>query len=144
MRRNGQPGCVSARRPSWFPAMIVALVIGSLAWGDRAPAQEAVKPTRRSESPVATRGQEQSQRLELKAPAAPTGQQPLPINLPTAFQLANAQAIDVAVASQRIEVALAQLQRAQRLWLPTIYLGTDYYRHDGQIQETAGSVFGLP
>src|SRR6266702_1843459 len=43
---------------------------------------------------------------------------------------------------QRIAVALAQLQRAQRLWLPTIYLGTDYYRHDGQIQETAGPVFG--
>jgi outer membrane protein TolC len=77
-----------------------------------------------------------------KSPAPPAGQQPLPINLPTALQLANAQAIDVAVASQRIEVALAQLQRAQRLWLPTIYLGTDYYRHDGQIQETAGSVFG--
>ena len=30
-------------------------------------------------------------------PAAPAGQQPLPINLPTALQLANAQAIDVAV-----------------------------------------------
>jgi len=75
-------------------------------------------------------------------PAAPAGQQPLPINLPTALQLANAQALDVAIASQRIEVALAQLQRAQRLWLPTIYLGTDYYRHDGQIQETPGPVFG--
>src|SRR5260370_29423819 len=116
-----------------FPAMMVALFIGSLAWGDRAPAQEAVKPTR---------GQEQSQRPELKAPTAPIGQQPLPINLPTAFQLANAQALDVAIASQRIEVALAQLQRAQNLWLPTIYLGTDYYRHDGQIQETPGNVFG--
>jgi len=60
----------------------------------------------------------------------------LPINLPTALQLANAQAIDIQVASQRIEVAAAQLDRAQKLWLPTIYLGTDYYRHDGQIQET--------
>jgi outer membrane protein TolC len=69
-------------------------------------------------------------------------QKPLPINLPTALQLANAQAIDIAIASQRIEVAVAQLQRAQTLWLPTIYLGTDYYRHDGQIQETPGNVFG--
>src|SRR5207253_6156158 len=129
---GGEPDCVNAGRPSWFPAMMVALFIGSLPLGDRARAQEAAKPTG---------GQEQTQRAVLKAPAAPIGQQPLPINLPTAFQLANAQAIDVAVASQRIEVALAQLQRAQRLWLPTIYLGTDYYRHDGQIQETAGSVF---
>jgi outer membrane protein TolC len=72
----------------------------------------------------------------------PRSSKPLPINLPTALQLANAQAIDIAVASQRIEVAVAQLQRAQTLWLPTIYLGTDYYRHDGQIQETPGNVFG--
>jgi outer membrane protein TolC len=67
----------------------------------------------------------------------------LPINLPTALQLANAQAIDVAVASQRIEVAAAQLQRAQSLWLPTIYLGPDYYRHDGQIQDNSGAVSGV-
>jgi outer membrane protein TolC len=76
------------------------------------------------------------------SPAVPKGQQALPINLPTALQLANAQAIDIQVASQRIEVAAAQLDRAQKLWLPTIYLGTDYYRHDGQIQETPGPVFG--
>jgi outer membrane protein TolC len=75
-------------------------------------------------------------------PSPPSGQKPLPINLPTALQLANAQAIDIQVASQRIEVAAAQLERAQKLWLPTIYLGTDYYRHDGQIQETPGPVFG--
>src|SRR6516164_8719911 len=35
-----------------------------------------------------------------KSPAPPVGQQPLPTNPPTALQLANAQAIDVAVASQ--------------------------------------------
>lgn len=66
----------------------------------------------------------------------------LPINLPTALQLAQAQALDISVASERIRVAAAQLQRANVLWLPTIQTGTDYFRHDGQIQAVAGEVFG--
>jgi outer membrane protein TolC len=39
-------------------------------------------------------------------------------------------------------VAAAQLDRAKVLWLPTVYLGVDYYRHDGQIQDVGGNVFG--
>jgi outer membrane protein TolC len=74
-------------------------------------------------------------------PAAPCDK-PLPINLPTALQLANVRPIDVAVAAQRIQVAAAQLEQARVSWLPTIYLGTDYFRHDGQIQDVAGNVFG--
>jgi outer membrane protein TolC len=76
-------------------------------------------------------------------PPAPTsGDKPLPINLPTALQLANVRPIDIALASERIRLAVAQLDRACVLWLPTIYLGADYYRHDGQIQDVAGKVFG--
>jgi outer membrane protein TolC len=67
---------------------------------------------------------------------------PLPINLPTALKLADVRPLDVAVASQRTELASAQLQQAQALWLPTIYLGADYFRHDGQIQDVQGNVFG--
>jgi outer membrane protein TolC len=62
--------------------------------------------------------------------------------LPTALKLADVRPIDVAVASQRIELAAAQLQQAQVTWLPTVYLGTDYFRHDGQIQDVEGKVFG--
>lgn len=67
---------------------------------------------------------------------------PLPINLPTALQLANARPLDIALASQRIQVSLAALDRANVLWLPSLYLGGDYYRHDGQLQDVAGKVFG--
>jgi outer membrane protein TolC len=66
---------------------------------------------------------------------------PLPINLPTALQLAGARPLDIAVASERVRVAAAQLERARVLWLPTVYLGVDYLRHDGQIQQVAGDVF---
>jgi outer membrane protein TolC len=65
---------------------------------------------------------------------------PLPINLPTALRLANVTPIDIAVAVQRIRLAAAELERAQVLWLPTLYLGVDYYRHDGPIQDTSGAI----
>jgi outer membrane protein TolC len=74
-------------------------------------------------------------------PQAPS-EKPLPINLPTALRLANVQPIDIALASQRVQLAVAQLERARVLWLPTINLGAEYSRHDGQIQETPGQVFG--
>lgn len=74
-------------------------------------------------------------------PAAKAEERPLPINLPTALQLANARPIDVSLAAQRLQVAAAQLDRADVLWLPTLYLGVDYARHDGQIQDVAGNVF---
>jgi len=80
--------------------------------------------------------------VPLASPASMAGDKPLPINLPTALQLANVRPLDIALASERIRVAAAQLERAQVLWLPTIYLGTDYFRHDGQIQDVGGNVFG--
>jgi outer membrane protein TolC len=67
---------------------------------------------------------------------------PLPINLPAALKLAGARPIDVEVAARRIDLAAAQLEQAQVLWLPTVVLGADYFRHDGKIQDVAGNVFG--
>lgn len=77
---------------------------------------------------------------ELSLPQT-SGLRPLPINLPTAFQLANAQALDIQTASERIKLAFLEWQRAKILWLPTMFLGTDYFRHDGQLQDIRGEVF---
>jgi outer membrane protein TolC len=65
---------------------------------------------------------------------------PLPINLATALQLANARSVDVAVAAERIRLAAAQYERAHVLWLPTIQFGIDYFRHDGRIQTVEGNI----
>jgi len=65
----------------------------------------------------------------------------LPINLPTALQLANVQAVDIAAAAERIHVAAAVLEQARALWLPSITWGADYYRHDGPIQDVSNAVF---
>lgn len=77
----------------------------------------------------------------LKTPAVPAAEKPLPINLAAALRLAGAQPVTVALAEERVVAANAQLLRAKAQWLPTLYLGTDYERHDGQIQEVAGKIF---
>src|SRR4051794_7823684 len=57
-----------------------------------------------------------------------------PISLQAALELSGARVLDVQLAGARVNEALAELQRARVLWLPTVYLGIDYFRHDGQIQ----------
>jgi hypothetical protein len=63
------------------------------------------------------------------------GGKPYPINLPTAMKLGNARNLDIELASRRLQVAAAQLQGAKVLWLTNLIFGTDYYRHDGQLQD---------
>jgi len=65
-----------------------------------------------------------------------------PINLPTAMKLGNVRNLDIQLASRQLQAAAAQLQAAKVLWLPNLIFGTDYYRHDGQIQDIQGDVFG--
>jgi outer membrane protein TolC len=84
---------------------------------------------------------------QMVTPAPPVAWSPppvrattLPINLPTALKLVNARALDVAIASQRIQQASAQFDQAKYAWLPTITMGADYMRHDGRFQEAAGGI----
>jgi outer membrane protein TolC len=58
------------------------------------------------------------------------------------MKLGNARGLDIELASRRLQLAAAQLQGAKVLWLPNLIFGTDYYRHDGQIQDIQGNVFG--
>jgi outer membrane protein TolC len=74
-------------------------------------------------------------------PATQPQERPLPINLPTALQLAHVRAVDIAAAAERIQVASAALEQAEVLWLPTITVGGDYSRHDGLNQDTQGNIF---
>lgn len=76
-----------------------------------------------------------------RAAAHQPDERPLPINLPTALRLAGASPLDISLAAQRLEVAAAQLDKANVLWLPTITVGADYFRHDGRLQDIVGNVF---
>ena len=63
----------------------------------------------------------------------------LPIGLDTVFRLAEEQNPQVALARARVREAYAEKEVASR-WLPDIYVGTAYYRHEGGIQNEDGTL----
>jgi outer membrane protein TolC len=75
------------------------------------------------------------------APAPQPGDRPLPINLPSALQLAHARNVDIAAAAERIRVAAATLEQARVQWLPSVTFGGDYNVHGGPIQDVSNAVF---
>lgn len=75
------------------------------------------------------------------APSTEANDRPLPINLPSALQLANVGAVDIAAATERIRVATAVLEQARVLWLPSITVGVEYHQHNGTIQDVQNNIF---
>ncbi|WP_169976696.1 TolC family protein [Tautonia rosea] len=63
-----------------------------------------------------------------------------PIDLGNALRLAGARDIEVQIARQRVAEALGELQLARSAWLPSIYYGPQWMRHDGQAQIVEGPV----
>jgi outer membrane protein TolC len=66
---------------------------------------------------------------------------PLPINLTTSLRLAGARPVIIAAAQASLEVAAAELAQARSLWLPSVYGGAGYYRHDGATQGQSGNFY---
>lgn len=77
--------------------------------------------------------------LPLPASTAPPSDR-YPINLGTALQLAGANNLQIALAEERVREALAQLEGAEVLWIPSINAGVGYNNHTGQLQATEGDV----
>ena len=63
-----------------------------------------------------------------------------PIDLPGALKLAGVRDLDIAIARQQLGQAVADLEKARALWLPSLFLGPTWYRADGQIQTVTGQV----
>lgn len=63
-----------------------------------------------------------------------------PIDLPTALMLTSGRNPQVAFAQARIEESRAQLDRAESLCLPSLRAGANYNKHEGRIQDVAGTV----
>ena len=63
-----------------------------------------------------------------------------PIDLAGALRLAGARDLDVAIARERVCRSLAELEEARVLWLPSIFLGPNWIRHDGTAQVVEGKV----
>ena len=78
-----------------------------------------------------------------RMPALAIATNKLPIDLETAFRLANAQNPTIASAWARVREATARQDQAEVLWLPNLTVGGAYVRHDGQTQNQRGEVFGV-
>ena len=55
----------------------------------------------------------------------------LPINLATALRLADARPLVIEAARAAVETEYGLYEQARVLWLPSVYAGVDYQRHDG-------------
>ncbi|MGH7136950.1 MAG: TolC family protein, partial [Pirellulales bacterium] len=66
-----------------------------------------------------------------------------PIDLVSVLRLAGVQNLDIALARQRVNQSLAELDRTRALWLPSLFLGPTYYRADGQVQTVQGQVINV-
>jgi outer membrane protein TolC len=81
-------------------------------------------------------------RVELAAPKADVKDaNTLPIDLPTALRLANASNPTIAIAQVRVLEALARVDAADALKLPTVSAGGIYTRHDGLDQNRRADLF---
>jgi outer membrane protein TolC len=87
-----------------------------------------------AQSPMLT--QSAAPAVPFVAPAPAGYDKPLPVNLATALQLTNSRAWDIAIASERVRVAAAQLAQKRLIWVPSVIGGTEYTYHAGANQST--------
>jgi outer membrane protein TolC len=64
----------------------------------------------------------------------------VPISLDTVLRLAQDQNSKINVAREQVREAFAEKAVAANKWLPDLYIGTSYYRHEGGIQNEDGTV----
>lgn len=64
----------------------------------------------------------------------------LPVGLDTVFRLAEDQNFQVAIAREKVREAYADKKVAAARWLPDLWVGTAYYRHEGGIQDFTGNL----
>src|SRR5687768_16108059 len=64
------------------------------------------------------------------APAA-SATKALPVSLDAVFRLAEEQNPQIALARAKVREASAEKAVAAKAWLPAVYVGTAYYRHEG-------------
>ena len=64
----------------------------------------------------------------------------LPVDLPTALRLTDANNPTIALARERVAEAYAAERIADVAWLPNLQGGADYNRLDGRDQQTAGQI----
>jgi outer membrane protein TolC len=75
-----------------------------------------------------------------QVPAKADPHAPVPISLDTVLRLAQDQNHQVNLARERVSEAFAAKDVADKQWLPDLWVGTSYYRHEGGIQNEDGTL----
>jgi outer membrane protein TolC len=131
-------------------AALSLLALASLGAGEEPPSRPALSSVSASlpvalpsdassPDPESTRALTHGALDQVGSPLIP-GQVIEPIDLAGALRLAGARDLDIAIARQQVCRAIADLQQARALWLPSIFLGPTWYRLDGQVQAIDGKV----
>jgi outer membrane protein TolC len=68
------------------------------------------------------------------------GQTIQPIDLANTLRMAGGRDLDIAIARERVKRALAEWQEARVLWLPSLFVGPNWIRHDGTVQTVQGPI----
>jgi hypothetical protein len=76
-------------------------------------------------------------------PALPAPESVYPLDMSTALALVAGKNPQVAYSQSRIREAYANLQAAHVLWLPTIQTGVSYNHHEGNLQDSTGTILDV-
>jgi outer membrane protein TolC len=76
----------------------------------------------------------------VQAPVAAQAPDALPISLDIVLRLACEQNSQIAMAREKLSEAFHQQNAADLAWLPNVYLGAAYWRHEGGIQNEDGTL----
>jgi outer membrane protein TolC len=94
-------------------------------------------PAAAQTSPVARAVAQETLPAPVAVPAAPNV---IPIDLDAVMRLAEEQNRQVALARERLHESQLERELASRAWLPKVYAGLGYYRHEGGIQNEDGTL----
>jgi outer membrane protein TolC len=114
-----------------------AALVGASLWASTTVAQQ---PPGSVPSPARPANEFRADGVRLETPQGEPELRIVPIDLPGALQLSGSRPIDVQLAHERVRGAGAVLLGANALWLPSITIGGDYFRHDGDIQDSSGVI----
>jgi outer membrane protein TolC len=135
-----RPGLCRFPKLLRLPWLASGLCAAGLPWIGLGCADQFVTPEDRGakvtapSAPVISRAAESDGQ-----PAAPAPERAVPISMDTVLRLTGDQNRQIALAREKVREANADKDVADLGWLPAIYVGSAYWRHEGGIQDPDGA-----
>jgi outer membrane protein TolC len=139
MKRPGLCRYPNLRRLPWLASGLCAAGLPWLAIGCADPLMAPVEPgapLTALSMPVITRAADSE---PAGPPAAEAQRRAVPISMDTVLRLTGDQNKQITIAREKVREATVDKDIADLGWLPAIYVGSAYWRHEGGIQDPDGS-----